>query len=129
MSGAPTHSAEHYLPASIRKWPSAALASVLTNWNAWPLRRAAARLCQGAAEPRPQREKSGVIAEIKKAFTSKGVLREDFDPAAIGAKLRTRRRCLSVSIDRCGFFFQGHDELSAGARGCVQSACHSQDFS
>jgi len=90
--------------------------------TASPVRGFTAALKQRVASGKP-----AIIAEIKKASPSKGILREEFDPVAIAQSYAEHgATCLSVLTDID--FFQGADKYLVQAREACSLPVLRKDF-
>ena len=115
------------LAAKAREVSVARAIKPLATMRAEAARATPARDFAGAIRGKIAAGQPAVIAEIKKASPSKGVLRADFDPAEIAASYARRgAACLSVLTDEQ--FFQGSADYLQQARAACFIPVLRKDF-
>ncbi|GHB23658.1 indole-3-glycerol phosphate synthase TrpC [Salinicola rhizosphaerae] len=130
-----TDNANHELPTILakiltRKREEIATRRAETSEQAWLQRAMAQGAPRGFVKALDDCIRGGdpaVIAEIKKASPSKGVIREDFRPADIAVDYAAAgASCLSVLTD--ADFFQGHEDYLIAAREACELPVIRKDF-
>jgi len=80
-----------------------------------------------ALKSKSDKKDNAVIAEIKKASPSRGILRENFDPVEIAKSYeKGGASCLSILTDKD--FFQGENQYLIDARGAVNIPVLRKEF-
>lgn len=114
----------------LRKQEEIAERSAKANINVMVQRASVADPVRGfikSIEKKIAQGESGVIAEIKKASPSKGVLRENFNPAEIARSYQQHgAACLSVLTDKD--YFQGSEDYLQQAREATSIPVIRKDF-
>ncbi len=99
----------------------------LDNLRQMSLETSAPRGFVAALKQRVEQGEPAVIAEIKKASPSKGIIRENFDVIEIAKSYEAGgASCLSVLTDQD--FFQGHEDFLIAARSACQLPAIRKDF-
>ncbi len=81
----------------------------------------------GALRQKITQKQAAVIAEVKKASPSKGVIKADFDPLTIATHYeKNGASCISVLTDEK--FFQGHDDYLMAIKHVVPLPLLRKDF-
>lgn len=113
-----------------RKWEEIEVRSSgtpLAELKAQAMDKKPARGFVASIEAKLSQGRSAVIAEIKKASPSKGVIRENFAPREIALEYeKAGAACLSVLTDQD--FFQGHERYLQEARDAVSLPVIRKDF-
>lgn len=120
-----------HVAAQKQRFPVASLeAAIADSKSNIPGEKAAHRAPRGfikALAARKSAGKPGLIAEIKKASPSKGLIRSDFDPPALArAYAAAGATCLSVLTDEP--YFQGADSYISEVRDAVGLPVLRKDF-